>query len=287
MTRVAETKHFLGEYLEHFRTHVIQEKDKECFDCNVYVAGGSIISLLGGEKPKDVDIYVRDADYAAQLVTSIIRHYRRSNAIVLGGKSVPVALQVSKVDYVPNTQSVSIGIEGYPQVSVGATNSKDSGLFLSKNAVSIKAKVTGLPVEAQLITRFVGKPLDVVRCFDFDHTRHIYTGTGELLLSSEGLKSQSTRDLRYSGSYFPLTSIIRTKKFIKRGWNCSAGEYLKMTIQAAALDWTSKAVLYDQLEGVDVALFEQLIAAIEATFPGAETPVEPAFVFKQIDKIFA
>ncbi len=54
-------------------------------------------------------------------------------------------------------------------------------------------------------------------------------------------------------------SIIRTRKFISRGWHIHAGQYLKMCWQVAELDLKRIDVLMDQLMGVDVAYFHELI----------------------------
>jgi hypothetical protein len=46
---------------------------------------------------------------------------------------------------------------------------------------------------------------------------------------------------------------------LKRGWNISAGEMLKVMFQISELDLKNPDVLEEQLIGVDVAYFSALI----------------------------
>ena len=65
------------------------------------------------------------------------------------------------------------------------------------------------------------------------------------------------------GSKYPLCSIIRTRKFIARGYHINAGQYLKMAFQLNELNLKDHKVLYDQLAGVDTAYFFQFIQDME------------------------
>ena len=44
------------------------------------------------------------------------------------------------------------------------------------------------------------------------------------------------RQLVYQGSKYPICSMIRTRKFLQRGWHINAGQYLKMAFQVSELD---------------------------------------------------
>ena len=82
-------------------------------------------------------------------------------------------------------------------------------------------------------------------------------------MNQAALESLLTKTLHYIGSRYPLTSVIRTRKFIKRGFTVNAGQYLKMCFQIAELDLGSIEVLEDQLTGVDFAYFYMLIEALK------------------------
>ena len=95
------------------------------------------------------------------------------------------------------------------------------------------------------------------------------------------------KQLVYQGSKYPLTSIIRSKKFLLRGYNINAGEYLKMCWQISELDLSNLSVLEDQLMGVDVAYFNILIRILkEQTEKDSKFKVTTEWLFRIIDKIF-
>jgi hypothetical protein len=56
------------------------------------------------------------------------------------------------------------------------------------------------------------------------------------VLRAEALESILTKELRYVGSRYPLCSVIRTRKFLARGWTINAGQYVKMCFQISQLD---------------------------------------------------
>jgi hypothetical protein len=93
--------------------------------------------------------------------------------------------------------------------------------------------------------------------------------------------------LIYQGSFYPVTSIIRAKKFIKRGFNISAGEMLKIMFQISSLDLTDPNVLEEQLIGVDVAYFDLLITTLRNKFEkNPKFELSNNYFNKLIDKIF-
>jgi hypothetical protein len=71
---------------------------------------------------------------------------------------------------------------------------------------------------------------------DFVHATNYFTFEEGLVTNVAALESILTKSLRYQGSLYPLTSVIRMKKFIQRGWTVNAGEILKMLFQVSELD---------------------------------------------------
>jgi len=93
------------------------------------------------------------------------------------------------------------------------------------------------------------------------------------VLRLEALEALITKQLKYVGSYYPVSSLIRTRKFLNRGFSCSAGEYLKMAYQVSKLDLNDIEVLKEQLIGVDAALFSRIIEMLEQ-----EKDKDPSFI---------
>jgi hypothetical protein len=105
----------------------------------------------------------------------------------------------------------------------------------------------------------------------------------ELVLRQKALEAILARELVYSGSKYPVCSIIRLRKFIRRGWKINAGQILKMVMQVSELDLHDIEVLQDQLTGVDAAYFSQLLTKIKEKDP---LKVNSAYLVEIIDRMF-
>lgn len=154
-------------------------------------------------------------------------------------------------------------------------------VFLSTNAITLADKI-------QLVVRFYGSPEDIHKNYDFTHcTNYFDFGKNELILKPEALECLMNKELKYQGSKYPLCSIIRTRKFIKRGFHINAGQYLKMAFQLSQLDLTNIDVLEDQLVGVDSCYFMQLIEGLRSKQENDPNfKVEETYVASIIDRIF-
>ena len=93
--------------------------------------------------------------------------------------------------------------------------------------------------------------------------------------------------MRYIGSKYPLCSVIRMRKFIKKGWHINAGQILKILFQVSELDLNDIATLEDQLVGVDSVYFMQLINALKSKMKKDENfNYGSKYINSIIDKIF-
>ena len=150
-------------------------------------------------------------------------------------------------------------------------------VFLSTNAITLSGRI-------QIIIRFWGTAAEIHENYDFVHCTNSWTcNDGKLLLRQPALESLLARELRYAGSKYPICSLIRIRKFIKRGWTINAGQILKMCMQVSQLDLTDIAVLEDQLIGVDVAYFMEVIRAVREKDP---EKVNYAYLIEIIDRLF-
>jgi hypothetical protein len=81
--------------------------------------------------------------------------------------------------------------------------------------------------------------------------------------------------------------LVRTRKFIKRGWQINAGQYVKMSFQISKLDLTNIFVLEDQLVGVDSIYFLNFIKALkEKQMKDSNFVLNQQYLSTVIDKIF-
>lgn len=276
------------------------------------VTGGSIASMLLGEQVNDFDIYFRTKEtvrrvadyYVAQFLAAKkeqggvavstyveeVKDLEGKDRIRIFVKSAGVASDEQEADYQyfegrPDHEAGEYLAEAFdPLAEVeGLDEQTDddapiySAAFLSSNAISLRGKV-------QLILRFYGDPEEIHSSYDFAHCMNYWeSGQSRLTLRPESLEALLSRTLVYHGSKYPLCSVIRSRKFIERGWRINAGQYLKMAMQIAELDMTDHAVLEEQLTGVDVAFFAEVIDKIKAKDP---EKVDAAYLTEIIDRMF-
>jgi hypothetical protein len=151
-------------------------------------------------------------------------------------------------------------------------------VFLSTNAITLTGRI-------QVVIRFWGEPDKIHENYDFVHCTNYWTAKdGELVLRKEALEALLSRELRYVGSRYPLCSIIRLRKFIRRGWTINAGQILKMVMQVHGLALTNIKVLRDQLTGVDSAYFAQVLDRLKDKTK--DNTIDSAYLVEIIDRMF-
>lgn len=152
-------------------------------------------------------------------------------------------------------------------------------VYMSENAISLSGKI-------QIVIRFFGDADQIHSNYDFAHATnyfHYDEGKAKLVCNIKALQALLTKELCYIGSKYPLTSVIRTKKFLQRGYSITAGTYLKILWQVAELNLTDPVTLQEQLIGVDVAYFSLLLDALKNVDPSKLTY---NYISEIIDRVF-
>jgi len=275
---------------------------------NSIITGGAITSMLMNEPVNDFDIYFRDFDTALAVAIhyvdafgSTVNTPRGEEEIKVGSRdpidgteerrikihipSAGIASVGNDEDYVffetdPNAESEA-ATQYIEAAKAGAEKEKEGNeykpIFLSANAITLSGKI-------QLVVRFYGEADAIHENYDFHHcTSYWQSWDSHLELRPAAMEAILAKELRYQGSKYPLCSIIRTRKFIGRGWHINAGQYLKMCMQLNALDLTSFEVLEEQLTGVDTAYFHELLNKVREHDP---TGVDTCYLLELVDKIF-
>ncbi len=278
------------------------------------VTGGCIASMLLGEPVNDFDIYFKDKETAVAVADYYVRRFqpqkRHGIACTIRldheGDRVRVVIKSAGIasedgtekayeyfearpegeaqGYVSDVMQNPSDIEDANQALEAATiDATDDGkpryrpVFMSTNAVTLSHRI-------QIVLRFYGKPDDIHENYDYVHcTNHWTSWDGALTLKPDALEALLTRELRYVGSKYPICSLIRMRKFIQRGWTINAGQVLKMAMQVSELDLKDVAVLEDQLTGVDVAYFMEVISKVKERDP---SKVNSAYLIEIIDRMF-
>jgi hypothetical protein len=268
---------------------------------NVIVTGGCIVSMLTNEPVNDFDVYLRDKDTALKLARYYVDKFKKNPPQSFKGSGKDVEIRVDSKDeikivikssgiagasgsddyeYFEQNQTDEEQVAFVEQVAADIKKEKADyqPTFLSSNCITLSGKI-------QVVFRFCGEPEEIHKNYDFQHCTCWWDSKDRTLhLPPAALEAILAKDLRYVGqSKYPICAMARVRKFLKRGWNITAGQLLKISWDISKLDLTDMKVLEDQLIGVDTAYFTQLIDMLKEKDPDR---VDSSYLMEVIDKIF-
>jgi hypothetical protein len=190
----------------------------------------------------------------------------------------------------PDLKTASEIVEELDEVTSDNDNGNDDNkpkcekyrpLFITSNAISLSNKI-------QLVIRFYGEPDKIHETYDFLHCMGYWTSWDRrVVISKEVYEAVMNKVLVYKGSKYPICSMFRMRKFIKRGYNINAGQILKIAYQISELDLNNIDVLEDQLCGVDSLYFMDLIGQLRKQMENnSDWCYNQNYLISIIDKIF-
>lgn len=286
---------------------------------DLLVCGGAIASMLANEKVNDFDIYFKTIETVKAVAQYYVDEFNVCNKALSthvtnceptvreldmpncrGEIERRVIIYIKSAGVAGETQESYQYFESQPEASANefveslnidqikagqemneilkAQKGKYRPVFFSDNAITLSDKV-------QLVLRFYGEPSEIHDNYDYAHAMCSYDYANDILqLHPEALESILGRNLVYKGSLYPIASLFRIRKFLKRGWSITAGQMLKIVWQVNDLKLDDPAVLRDQLIGVDVAYMAQLLSVLKNKEPGVR--VDSTYIAKIIDEIF-
>ena len=287
----------VGAWLKSIKDENVRKMASE----SVIVTGGSIASMLRKEPISDYDLYFTSRAALVAVVNYYAASYSDNVEILYGERKdiyVHNAIYMCDMEvWNPRQNYYTMLIENLEEDQVALTFGGSAGyevklkegearepfspLFFSANAITLTNGI-------QLILRFHGTPEEIHANFDFLHATNYYVyGKDEFVWNPEAILAATTGELRYVGSKYPLTSIIRIKKFLARGYTINAGEQLKMMFQISQLNLADPLVLSNQLAGVDISYFTVLINAMLTELNKDEDfKISPEWLDRMITVIF-
>jgi hypothetical protein len=300
----------INQWLESIEDETVREAAAK----GTIVTGGCIASMLLKEEVNDFDLYFKNQATTKAIAQYYVKRFQPKNkngiacdiSVQEDGARVKIVIKSAGIaseagaekpyeyfeaqpegeaaGYVSEVMADAGEIQDrYEQTKESALEAEDDGkpkfrpVFLSTNAITLSHKV-------QIVLRFHGEPDQIHENYDFTHcTNYWRSWNDELTLRPEALECLLARELRYQGSKYPVCSVFRLRKFIKRNWTINAGQILKMCMQISALDLTKIEVLEDQLTGVDCAYFCEVLSKLKAK---DKTQVDSAYLIEIIDRMF-
>jgi hypothetical protein len=305
--RAKNIKAILRKKFNDFLASVDDEAVREAIRKDGLITGGSIASMLLGDKPSDYDVYFKTKATTAAVAKYYVAKWKANpparfkdhpervvnitvddegERVKIIVKSMGVASEGGAENYqyfeqVDNEAETQDFIDHVMADAAEATAKSDKPkyrpVFLTTNAITLSDDI-------QLVIRFYGDVSEIHENYDFIHCTCAWdAATGELSLPPAALESLLSKDLRYKRSKYPLCSLIRTRKFLNRGWKINAGQYVKMAWDLNKLDLSNPAVLEDQMVGVDAAYFLRVLDELKKT--GADK-IDETYLMEVIDRIF-
>lgn len=269
---------------------------------NSIITGGSIVSMLMGEKVNDYDIYFRNEDTATAVAQYYVSRFKKENPdyalnlevvraddrvrVLVKSAGIASSEQPDGYRFFEALEPGSPEQEGFIDQATEALKKTEQAkkgeykpVFLTSNALTLSDKV-------QLIIRFYGEPDEIHKNYDFVHCTNYWTSwDNKLVLRKEALEAILTKELIYQGSLYPLCSLFRLRKFIAKGWTINAGQVLKIVMQLGELDLMDLKILEEQLIGVDIAYMADLINRLREAKEN-NVDIDRIYICRLIDEIF-
>ena len=269
---------------------------------NVIVTGGCFTSMVMGEIPNDIDLYVKHNSTAIKVITFYLnkmkidgnlqetRHVHQIEAketnegvwITIRSQGV-TSEQIDNSEYEyfemqPEEAADLFFAEYRKNVSKKLLEDGNSYnvAFMTSNAISLTGGI-------QLITRFTGEVEEIHSNFDFIHATNYWTWKEGVVFNTEALQATLEKRLYYFGSKFPVATLFRVRKFVERGWRINAGELLKIAYDISHLDLDNVNVLREQSIGMDSAYFNEVIAILSKR---SDKKIDRTYLFNAIEIAF-
>lgn len=261
---------------------------------NAIITGGALVSLLNGEKPNDYDIYFKDKESVLKIAQYYAEIWNKThedkNTVQITDKEGRIQCFIQSAGVVIEDDEDGISDSSEPEIEPFAEETEEEQRqeipkyrprYFSTNAISLSNDI-------QIIIRFYGDVDKIHENYDFVHCTCSYDyKNNKVNLPVKALEAIINKELIYCGSKYPLCSIIRTRKFLSRGYTINAGQYLKMALQLNELDLKDLDVFKDQLTGVDSAYFSQAIEMIaKKQEEDSSFQIDNTYLFEIINRIF-
>lgn len=275
-------KKLLSSKLNKWLESITDTEVKKIIRENTIISGGAIVSLLTGIEVNDYDVYFKTKEAVLAVAEYYITQFSKTHNSVATLKEedgrIKIFIRSSGVEGEQQEEEIEELKEPQEQC---VEKPKYRPVYLTSNAITLSDKI-------QIVIRFWGDVEEIHKNYDFAHCTCSWSSwDNNLILPTKALECIINKELYYMGSKYPLCSIIRSRKFIERGYTINAGQYLKMCLQLQDLDLRDVEVLKDQLIGVDSAYFNQAIDYISRK--KEEEPqwsIDNSYLFELINRIF-
>lgn len=318
-------KRILNQKIHSWADSVDDPNIKNLILSNAIISGGAIVSLIENQKPNDYDVYFRNLDSLQKVAEYYVDKFTKMMSdpenhinstsytpvvqkcvwddtnnkwIVIHNKSTSQQGDIRLRVFVRSSGGVGVDFDAYEEsnefrkdcAKIGQ-EIKDAKIKITENSYSpvfISANAITLSDDIQLVLRFYGEPEEIHTNYDYVHCTCTYTMWDDKLdIPCDAWESIVNKNLHYIGSKYPLCSLIRARKFMSRGWQINAGQFVKIALQLSELDLKNLHVFEEQLIGVDSVYFRQVIDAVQKMKDKDSSYVsDTRYLIKLINEVF-
>lgn len=162
-----------------------------------------------------------------------------------------------------------------------STRINDFDLFF-QNKTSLDAAIAEVPMDdktvvtdsalsvildghrVQFIKVVTGTPEEVIDTFDFTVCQAAYSWRQGFMFGREFMKHLAQRRLVFNiAAKYPICSLYRARKFIRRGFHFSGIEAIKLGLRIQALEIETYKQLREQLMGIDTLFLKDLTDSLK------------------------
>lgn len=193
--KAVQIEKLLAGVMSNFLASIDKEDIQTIIKEKSFITGGCIPSMLMDEYVNDYDIYFYNKEDAEKVK-----------------------------QYFESRKSCS--------TTSGNTETKFSVKLITENAINLSDKI-------QLVVKFTGTPEQVTSKFDWQHIKSYFYFDKlkgyQLVFVDDVYRLIVEKELIYTGSDYPLSSLLRLKKYLKKGWNVSNSTIVHIVLDVAAV----------------------------------------------------
>ena len=303
-------KRHLKQKLRDWIAHIENDAVTKVIEENTIITGGAMVSLLTGETVHDYDVYFRTKEACIEVAKYYVDKWNDNHpdkpVTLMWGEELEKQLGsdngavkcfvkskgiADEDEQGGNSIAYNFNSTANEDEEMGIISDKpepeDDGRekyrprFITSNAITLSDKI-------QIVTRFYGEVAEIHTNYDFAHCTCAWSSwDNEVFLPQKALECIINKELYYVGSKYPLCSIIRTRKYIERGYHINAGQYVKMCMQLNELCLTDVKVLEEQLTGVDTTYFRVMVEELQKNQEETGSDkVDTTYAMELINKLF-
>jgi len=200
-------------------------------DNHLFIAGGTLTSVFSGSRVNDIDVFSSSKEYIDKFKDWIIEKFTPPDF-----EEKPNKLILSQL----------------------TTN----------NAYSFTLLDDKQKIKIQLIRKVHDIPSELIKKFDFTISMAAITSSFEIITDNRFLIDLAAKNLVYNpNADYPIASLYRLQKFIKRGYTIKAASLVMLALKANSIPITSNRQLKEQLEGIDTMIFGDFLTQLNDTEP--------------------